>query len=327
MIQVEGLSKRFGERMAIENVSFEVASGEILGFLGPNGAGKTTTMRILTGYLAPSAGRATVDGFDVLEEPMKVKARVGYLPEFPPLYTELLVDEYLYYVAALKGVPSGRRASAVERVAHRCGIADVRRRLINNLSKGYRQRVGLAQALIHDPKVVILDEPTSGLDPNQIQEVRALIREIAKDRTVILSTHILPEVENLCDKVAIINEGKIVAVGPPQVVSAAAGGEQRVRLRLSRAPAQADLEGALGQLPGFAGILPAVPADGKTFEVRLSVAPPGASPGTSDAREQLAALVVQKGWGLLEMRDEGSRLENVFHRLTQGEKASPGGAA
>ncbi len=323
MIQVEGLSKRFGERMAIENVSFEVAGGEILGFLGPNGAGKTTTMRILTGYLAPSAGRATVDGFDVLQEPMKVKARVGYLPEFPPLYTELLVDEYLHYVAALKGVPSGERSSAVERVARRCGIADVRRRLINNLSKGYRQRVGLAQALIHDPKVVILDEPTSGLDPNQIQEVRALIREIAKDRTVILSTHILTEVENLCDKVAIINEGKIVAVGPPQVLSAGAGGEQRVRLRLARAPARSDLEGALGQVPGFAGVLAAAPSDGKTFEVRLSVPPAG----TPDAREQLAALVVQKGWGLLEMRDEGSRLENVFHRLTQGEKASPGGAA
>ncbi|MEW6775568.1 MAG: ABC transporter ATP-binding protein [Bdellovibrionota bacterium] len=328
MIQVQGLTKRYGERLAIEDVSFEVASGEILGFLGPNGAGKTTTMRILTGYLPPSAGTARIEGFDVQGEADEVKKRVGYLPEFPPLYPELLVGEYLDYVAALKGVPSAKRKEAVRRVAERCGIADVTGRLINNLSKGYRQRVGIAQALVHDPKVIVLDEPTSGLDPNQIQEVRNLIREAAKDRTVILSTHILQEVEALCHKVAIINHGKIVAVNRPEALSEQAGGGGRLRIRTARPPA--DETAFLRELSGIAGVSQAqavTPGGGRHFEIRVG--------GALESREQVASLVVGKGLGLLEMRDEGARLEEVFHQLTAGEKvssstngpASQGGAA
>lgn len=311
MIEVQGLTKRFGERLAIEGVSFEVQDGEILGFLGPNGAGKTTTMRILTGYMPPSEGTARLEGFDVLENPGEVKRRVGYLPETPPLYTELLVSEYLHYVASLKGVTSGGRAAAVDRVVGRCGLSDVRNRLIANLSKGYRQRVGLAQALIHDPRVVILDEPTSGLDPNQIHEVRNLIRETARDRTVILSTHILSEVEALCDKVAIINEGRIVAVDKPEALSARErGAGTRLRLRVARAPnGGADVKAALAGVSGVSGVEQVAPEDGCHFEIHA-----GSDPVI---REHIAARAVEKGYGLLELREEGARLEDVFLRLTR----------
>lgn len=310
MIEAVGLTKRYGERLAIQDVSFRVEQGEILGFLGPNGAGKSTTMRILTGYLPPSAGSATIDGFDVLEQPMDVKRRVGYLPEQPPLYTELLVDEYLGYVADLKGVPGSGRKAAIAKVADRCGLNEVRRRLIANLSKGFRQRVGLAQALIHDPQVVVLDEPTSGLDPKQIQEVRALIREVAADKTVILSTHILPEVEALCDKVAIINQGRIVAVDNPEALSEKAGASGRLRLRLARSPqGEAAFGEVVSKIDGVLRAEPAAPGDGKHFSVHV-----GASP---EIREKISSLVVEKGWGLLEMRDEGTRLEETFLALTQ----------
>lgn len=311
MIRVEGITKRFGDRLALENVSFEVEQGEIMGFLGPNGAGKTTTMRIITGYLPPSEGRVTVDGFDILEQPREVKRRVGYLPEVPPLYNELLVDEYLDYAAALRGVPRNRRAERVKWAAERCGLVDVRRRLINNLSKGYRQRVGLAQALVHDPHVVILDEPTAGLDPNQIQDFRALLREVAQERTVILSTHILPEVEAVCNKVAIINRGKIIAVDRPENLTAGTTPQRRMRLRIARPPAVADLEREFGAVDGIRKVSA---AGEHLFDVELG--------GEPEARERLAAAVVEKGWGLLEMREESARLEDVFHRLTVEQAAA-----
>jgi ABC-2 type transport system ATP-binding protein len=209
MIEVRNLTKRYGEITAIRDVSFSVARGEILGFLGPNGAGKTTTMRILTGYMPASAGTVTVDGFDVFDNSFEVRRRIGYLPETPPLYTDMTVESYLDFVARIKGVPRAQIGDATDRAVAVCGLAEVRHRLAGHLSKGYRQRVGLAQALIHDPPVLVLDEPTIGLDPRQIIEIRRLIRTLAGDRTVILSTHILPEVSQICEKVVILAAGRI----------------------------------------------------------------------------------------------------------------------
>jgi ABC-2 type transport system ATP-binding protein len=211
MIEVVNLTKRYQKLLAVSDISFRVERGEVLGFLGPNGAGKTTTMRILTGALPATSGRVEVAGFNVFEQPMQVKRRVGYLPEVPPLYDELDAAAYLRFVARLKGVRRARLASEIDRVVTTCGLTDVTRRLIGNLSKGYRQRVGLAQALLGDPEVLILDEPTIGLDPNQIAEIRSLIRSLADQHTVILSTHILPEVVQVCQRVVIIDRGKIVA--------------------------------------------------------------------------------------------------------------------
>ena len=212
MIKVEGLTKRYARTVAVDNISFEVEKGTIVGFLGPNGAGKTTTMRVLTCFLPPTAGTASVAGFDVLENPMEVKKRIGYLPETPPLYPEMEVSEYLKFVGQLKGISSADIAKRVDQVVGRCAVGDVRNKLIGKLSKGYRQRVGLAQAIIHNPEVLILDEPTSGLDPKQIIEIRELLKSLAGEHTIILSTHILPEVEHTCERVIIINEGKLVAI-------------------------------------------------------------------------------------------------------------------
>src|ERR1700730_660098 len=211
MITVKGLTKRYARTVAVDNISFEVQKGQIVGFLGPNGAGKTTTMRILTCFLPPSAGTANVAGFDVLEQPLEVKKRIGYLPETPPLYPEMEVREYLTFVGKLKGMSGASLAQRVDEVAERCAIADVKSKLLGKLSKGYRQRVGLAQAIIHNPDVLILDEPTSGLDPRQINDTRELIRSLAGDHTIILSTHILPEVEQTCEQVIIINRVNLVA--------------------------------------------------------------------------------------------------------------------
>ncbi|MDZ4800991.1 MAG: ATP-binding cassette domain-containing protein, partial [Bryobacteraceae bacterium] len=211
MISVEGLSKRYARNTAVDNISFEVQKGQIVGFLGPNGAGKTTTMRILTCFLPPSAGKASVAGFDVLEQPLEVKRRIGYLPETPPLYPEMEVEDYLRFVGKLKGIPGAELPRRLSDAMEKCAVADVRNKLIAKLSKGYRQRVGLAQAIIHNPEVLILDEPTSGLDPKQIHETRELIKGLAGDHTIILSTHILPEVESICERVIIISKGKVVA--------------------------------------------------------------------------------------------------------------------
>ena len=210
MIEVHDLTKRYGERIAVAGVSFSVARGEVLGFLGPNGAGKTTTMRMLTGFLPPSSGTAKIAGFDVFHESAQVRRRIGYLPENPPLYTDMTVRSYLEFVARLKGVARSQVATARDRAIERTGLGDVAGRLLGHLSKGYRQRVGLAAALLHDPEVLILDEPTTGLDPNQLVEIRALIKRVGQSKTVVLSTHILQEVEHLCDRVLIIHHGRIV---------------------------------------------------------------------------------------------------------------------
>src|SRR6202795_5241205 len=215
MIKVEGLTKRYARTIAFDNISFEVEKGGIVGFLGPNGAGKTTTMRVLTCFLPPTSGSASVAGFDVLEHPLEVKKRIGYLPETPPLYPEMEVHEYLTFVGRLKGISSADVGRRVSEVSERCAVGDVRTKLIGKLSKGYRQRVGLAQAIIHNPEVLVLDEPTSGLDPKQIIETRELIRGLGGQHTVVLSTHILPEVSKTCQRVVVINQGKVVAAGEP----------------------------------------------------------------------------------------------------------------
>lgn len=210
MLEVRNLTKRYGDFVAVRDISFTAAQGQILGFLGPNGAGKTTTMRILTGFLPATSGTAKVAGFDVFTESAEVRRRIGYLPENPPLYTEMTAEAYLRFVARIKGMPRSAIEDAIDRVISTCGLESVRHRLLGQLSKGYRQRAGLAQALIHDPPVLVLDEPTIGLDPLQIREIRALIQKLAGERTIILSTHILPEVSQICEKVVIINEGQVV---------------------------------------------------------------------------------------------------------------------
>src|ERR1700730_1396497 len=258
MITVKGLTKRYARTVAVDNISFEVQKGQIVGFLGPNGAGKTTTMRILTCFLPPSAGTANVAGFDVLEQPLEVKKRIGYLPETPPLYPEMEVREYLAFVGKLKGMSGQNLAVRVNEVAERCAIADVQSKLIAKLSKGYRQRVGLAQAIIHNPDVLILDEPTAGLDPKQINETRELIRGLAGDHTILLSTHILPEVEQTCEQVLIINKGKLVATDSVRNLQARARDAESLVLEVAVRDGQPDpllVQQKLEAIPGVSRVL------------------------------------------------------------------------
>jgi ABC-2 type transport system ATP-binding protein len=303
VIEVEGLTKRFVDKDVVSDVSFFVPEGEVLGFLGPNGAGKTTTMRMITGFLAATAGKVRVAGLDVEREPLAVRARIGYLPENVALYPEMRVDEYLRYRAAVEGVPRGDVRSRADAVTERCMVADVRRQVIGTLSKGYRQRVGLAGALIHRPPVLILDEPTVGLDPRQIVKIRELITELGRDHTVILSTHILPEVEQVCRRVLIIDGGKIVADGTPDQLRTGLSGNAELRVQLE-AP-EAEAREALAGLPGAADVR----SDGNG-RFRLAVE------GGSELRREVFALAVDRGWVLLELAQTMPSLEDVFLRLT-----------
>ncbi|MCD6519395.1 MAG: ATP-binding cassette domain-containing protein [Anaerolineae bacterium] len=307
MIQVEGLTKYYGETLALDNVSFQVNKGEILGFLGPNGAGKTTTMRILTGYMPPSSGQAKVAGFDVFKDSLQVRQRVGYLPETVPLYSEMTVHDYLDFMASIHQVTN--REKAIDRVLEACGIGDVRDTIIGKLSKGYRQRVGLAQALIHDPEVLVLDEPTIGLDPRQITSVRQLIKSLGGERTIILSTHILPEVSQVCQRVLIINRGRIVAEDTTERLTAKLQGGLRIRLQFVQAPEDAETQ--LRRLEGITAVDKIAP---NTFEV--TCAP------DVDKRNELASLAINKGWGLLEMHSLSMSLEEIFLQLTTEEETS-----
>jgi ABC-2 type transport system ATP-binding protein len=307
MIQVQGLTKTYGDVLALDNVSFQVERGEIVGFLGPNGAGKTTTMRILTGYMPPSAGQVSVAGYDVFTDSLEVRRRIGYLPETVPLYTEMSVYGYLDFCAAVRGVRE--RDDAIVRVLEACDIADVEDVLISKLSKGYRQRVGLAQALIHDPEVLVLDEPTIGLDPRQILGVRELIQSLAGERTVILSTHILPEVSQLCQRVLIINQGRIVAEDTPERLTNNLQGGMRVRLQVLNAP-----ENALAHLRALPTVTGASISGRGVFEVSLDVSEDG-----QDPRAALAALAVTQQWGLIDMRTLSMSLEDIFLQLTTTE--------
>ena len=310
MIQAEGLSKRFGRTLAVDNISFEAGRGEILGFLGPNGAGKTTTMRVLTCFLPPSSGNARVADFDVLAQPLEVKRRIGYLPELPPLYPEMSVTEYLTFVGRIKGVPRQALAGRLDDVVEKCALGEVRKTLIGKLSRGFRQRVGLAQALIHQPAVLVLDEPTAGLDPKQSIETRSLIRSLGGDHTVILSTHNLPEVSAICQRIIIINAGKLVAVDTPENLNARLQGHERLYLQVE-GPA-ADVRERLEQLTGVIQLKPHGRSDHRpAFEIEVARG--------QELRGELARAVVQSGWSLLELRPLGLSLEEVFLELTRSE--------
>ena len=312
MIEVEHLTKYYGTIAAVNDVSFRVEKGEILGFLGPNGAGKTTTMRVLTCYTPASSGTARVAGHDVFEDSMEVRRRIGYLPEHPPLYNDMTVFSYLNFVARIKGVPSERRAGRIDEAMGRCGVEDVRTTIIGKLSKGYRQRVGIAQALIHDPEVLVLDEPTIGLDPKQVVEVRRLIRELAGDHTVILSTHILPEVEITCERVVIINKGRIVAEDTPENLTARLKGAETISVEIEGAPDQ---------------VMAKIREIEEVTDVRLD--PESARNGRNrflveskienDVRAALASKIITSGFQLFELRPVEMRLEDIFIELTTEE--------
>jgi ABC-2 type transport system ATP-binding protein len=311
VIEVQHLTKRYGPLKAVDDVSFRVERGEILGFLGPNGAGKTTTMRVLTGYMPPSEGRAIVAGFDVFDQPIEAKRRTGYLPETPPLYPEMTVRDYLVFVARLKGVPRAERAARLEYVMGRTRVTDVANRHCGKLSKGYRQRVGLAQALLHNPDVLILDEPTAGLDPKQIIETRQLIKDLAGTHTIVLSTHILPEVSQTCDRVVIINKGRVVAVDTPANLTARLRGTETMYLQVDAAGQ--DAAPVLRTVPGVLNLSVAETLDGVVaYEI--------SSDRGRDIRRDLARAVVSNNWGLLELRPSRMSLEEIFLSLTTEEK-------
>ncbi|MBD1896789.1 ABC transporter ATP-binding protein [Coleofasciculus sp. FACHB-129] len=314
MIEVENLSKIYGATPAIQDVTFNVEPGEILGFLGPNGAGKTTTMRILAGYLPASSGTARIAGYDVHEDLMAVRRRIGYLPETPPLYPDMSVEGFLHFVARLKGVPGRDRKSQVNSAMERCNLTEKRKVLIRKLSKGFRQRVGIAQAIVHDPPAIILDEPTVGLDPRQIIEVRNLIKSLAGSHTIILSTHILPEVSMTCSRVAIINRGRLVATNSPENLVAQLAGGSGYELEID-----GDVEAVqhmLLVLPGvrFVESIPSQELPPNRTLIRVV-----SEPGTEPARD-IAAVLIGAGVALYEMRRTRASLEDVFIELTTQEK-------
>src|SRR5580700_1686739 len=315
MIKVQGLTKRYARTLAVDHISFEVAKGQIVGFLGPNGAGKTTTMRILTCFLPPSEGTANVAGFDVLESPMEVKKRIGYLPETPPLYPEMEVREYLTFVGKLKGMSGQNLTARVNEVGERCAVADVQSKLIGKLSKGYRQRVGLAQAIIHNPDVLILDEPTAGLDPKQINETRELIRSLAGDHTILLSTHILPEVEQTCEQVLIINKGKLVATDSVRNLQARARDAESLLLQVAAREGQLDTFSVQQKLAAVPGVSHVACTDDKNTTVVFEVQ----SLKGQLMRGDLARAIVGSGWDLCELRPTAKSLEEIFLQLTGSE--------
>ena len=315
MIKVEGLTKRYARFLAVDRISFEVGKGQIVGFLGPNGAGKTTTMRMLTCFLPPSDGIAEVAGFDVVKHPMEVKRRIGYLPETPPLYPEMEVFDYLYFVGKLKGVPSADLPGRIKEVAERCAVFDVGTKLIAKLSKGYRQRVGLAQAIIHNPDVLILDEPTSGLDPKQIMETRDLIKGLAGDHTIILSTHILPEVEQTCERAVIIARGKVVATDTVANLKSKRGVGAGVLIEVESRSGPLSAGAARERLERVDGVSKVSVRDSGESSARYEVE-------GRPVRGDLARAIVEGGWNLNELHRLDLSLEEVFLELTGGDKAA-----
>jgi ABC-2 type transport system ATP-binding protein len=321
MITVSDLTKRYARHTAVDHISFEVQKGQIVGFLGPNGAGKTTTMRMLTCFLPPTSGGATVAGFDVLEQSIEVKKRIGYLPEAPPLYPEMRTGEYLSFVGKLKGLAGAELQNRVQFVLDRCAIADVKDKLLGKLSKGYRQRVGLAQAIVHNPDVLILDEPTSGLDPKQINDTRELIRSLAGDHTIILSTHILPEVEQTCEQVIIINKGKLVATDSVNNLQNRARGTESLFVEVGARNKELDPAIARERLERVSGVSRVTFKNKREnrslFEVETRKG--------STIRGDIARAVVEAGWDLNELRPSAVSLEEVFLQLTgESAAAAPG---
>jgi ABC-2 type transport system ATP-binding protein len=310
-ISVKNLTKTYGGQTAVNDISFEVKTGEILGFLGPNGAGKTTTMKIITCYMPPTSGSVEVDGFDIFQHSLEVRKKIGYLPEMNPLYHDMNVLDYLEYSAQLHGLRGGAAAQRIREMVHVCGLEPVRHKDIGEMSKGFRQRVGLAQAMIHEPDVLILDEPTSGLDPNQIVEIRNLIKHLGRAKTVILSTHILSEVQATCDRVLIINDGRIVADGSPEQLQQEFHGAEVITLEL-RTGATDPVQDVIPHLRGMGAVtnvtLLGDEAGVSRFEVHTEKG--------ADAREAAFRLAVNKGWTLLELHRKATTLEEVFHKLT-----------
>jgi len=307
MIEVQDLTKKYGELTAVRNLSFKVERGKIWGLLGPNAAGKTTTMRILTGYLPATEGKASVAGFDVFEQPNELKKAIGYLPEVVPLYPEMTVTGYLGFVAEIKQIPAAKRKAAVDRVLKSAALEDVRGRLVKNISRGYKQRVGIAQAMIHDPQVLILDEPTIGLDPAQIKEIRELIRSLRGEHTIMLSTHILPEVTQVCDGAVIINEGRLMASGSLEELSATLQARDKkggVVLKVRRGASEA--AGLFRQIPGVES------AVAEADEVRLEWG------RDRDLRDEVARLAVDQKLGLLEMRPSTLNMEELYMKIVSG---------
>ncbi|MDD5544913.1 MAG: ABC transporter ATP-binding protein [Acidobacteriia bacterium] len=326
MIEVSHISKRYGVKEAVHDICFDVKDGEILGFLGPNAAGKTTTMRILTGYIPPTSGTARIDGLDILEQSLEARRRIGYLPENPPLYGEMTVEGYLHFVGRIKGIPVGDRAAKVEDVMKRCRLVnnsseeeDYSRRLIKHLSKGYRQRVGLAQALIHDPKVLILDEPTVGLDPKQIIEVRDLIKSLAGTHTVVLSTHILPEVSMTCQRVVIIDRGKIVVEDTPENLTQQLRGGDRLIIEMSGA--LEPITAGIRSLPGVHAVSSKPLSSPQGYELTVEVGE------DRSARNAVARVIMDLGGQLWSLRPASMSLEEIFLELTTSEEAVEGQAA
>lgn len=312
MIEVRNLTKKFGRTVAVDNISFDVGKGEVLGFLGPNGAGKTTTMRMLTCYLIPDSGTAKLAGYDILENPVEVRERVGYLPENAPLYLDMDVVSYLEFVGEVRGIPDRTRAKRIVEMVEVCGLGDVVGRKVGELSKGYKQRVGLAQTLIHDPEILILDEPTTGLDPAQIIEIRGLIKQIGRERTVILSSHILPEVEATCSRVLIINEGRLAASGTPDELQSMAGGGENIYVSLKTS--DGDVVEKLSRIPGVIGVSELEKVqDGYTRYLIKSR-------DNLDMGECVYRAAVENSWMVNEIRKEVLSLEDIFLKLITKEK-------
>jgi ABC-2 type transport system ATP-binding protein len=308
MIEVKGLTKDYGSRRAIDGLNFSIAKGDVVGFLGPNGAGKSTTMKIITGFMAPSSGSAAVAGFDVFENPLEVKKHIGYLPETPPVYSDMYVRDYLRYVAALKQVPKDKLESLVNRAIEKTHLGDVQGRLIHHLSKGFKQRVGIAQAIVSDPEVLILDEPTVGLDPKQVAEIRDLIKTLKGQHTIILSTHILPEVQATCEKIIIINKGRIVAQDSIARLATMEKGQSRLHVRLRKDVA--DLASVLTDIREVVHV--SQEASGREWKIDVQ--------GGDEIVEAVSARLVSQGLGLLELSPTKLDLEDVFLKLTYGQK-------
>ncbi len=307
MIEVRDLTKTYGQRTAINKLNFSVSKGEVVGFLGPNGAGKTTTMKIITGFMAPSSGSVTVAGFDIFENPIEVKKRIGYLPETPPVYTDMRVREYLKFVAELKGVESSKLENLVNSAIDKTDLGSVSNRLIGNLSKGYRQRVGISQALVSDPEILIMDEPTVGLDPRQVAEIRNLIKSLAGQHTILLSTHILPEVQASCERIIIINQGNIVAEDTLDGIAKKMSGTGRVIVRV-----QTSSDQLLAALRKVTGVRKVEIGSNSALEIETD--------GKDSVSQSIASQVVSSGAGLIEIRSESMNLEDVFLKLTSKEE-------
>lgn len=308
MIKAKNISKRFGPTVAVDNASFEVKKGEVVGFLGPNGAGKTTTMRILTCYLLPDTGTADISDFNIHETPLEVRRKIGYLPENAPLYSDMIVRDFLDFIGEVRGMPPSKRRKAIDRMIEVTNLQTVIQRPIGELSKGFRQRVGLAQAMLHDPEFLIMDEPTSGLDPTQIIEIRELIKELGREKTVILSTHILPEVSATCNRVLIISNGKIVASGTPEELSQRAQGKGLITLSI-RGPRE-EVEKGLKAFPGIENVEKTDAGSPDLHRFRVM------SKEGKDLSEDLFRFVVAKGWSLSELYKEKVSLEDIFLQLT-----------